>query len=95
MALRRVAIHRSLHRYNLLFGGERELVLVTGLLTFVCVFVATSIPVAIVGLVSWFIIIGLLRMMAKADPIMSRVYGRHRKYNALYHARSSPWTIER
>jgi type IV secretion system protein VirB3 len=76
-------------------GAERELVLVTGLLTFTCVFVAMSIPVAVGGILMWFVVIALLRQMAKADPLMSRVYARHRKYKALYHARSSPWLLER
>jgi type IV secretion system protein VirB3 len=95
MALRRIPIHRSLHRYNLFCGAERELCLMTGLLTFTCVFVAMSIPVAVIGIVAWFVIIGLLRQMAKADPIMSKVYLRHRRYQALYQARSTPWILER
>jgi type IV secretion system protein VirB3 len=78
----------------MVFGAERELALMTGLLTFTCVFVAMSIPVAIGGIVAWFVIIALLRQMAKADPLMSKVYNRHRKYQALYHARSTPWTRE-
>jgi type IV secretion system protein VirB3 len=95
MALRRIPIRRSLHRYSLMFGAERELALMTGLLTFTCVFVAASIPVAVFGLLCWFVIMALLRQMAKADPILSRVYIRQRKYRALYRARTSPWTLDR
>ena len=33
----------------------------------------------------------LLRLMAKADPIMARVYMRHVKYQPYYPARARPW----
>jgi type IV secretion system protein TrbD len=37
------------------------------------------------------VIVGLLRMMAKADPMMRRVYLRHVGYRQHYRPTSSPW----
>lgn len=86
--LRRTPIHRALYRPNLLLGGERELVLMTAIL---CGGVAVSGLNAIaggIGVAIWLIAIAMLRMMAKADPHMSKVYLRHLRYAAYTHARS-------
>jgi type IV secretion system protein VirB3 len=37
----------------------------------------------------------VLRLMAKADPLMRQVYFRHRRYRAYYPARSTPFRINR
>jgi type IV secretion system protein VirB3 len=95
MALRKIPVRRSLHRPSLLFGAERELALLTGLVTFVCVFVAMTPVVAIAGLVLWLVVIQLLRAMAKADPIMSKVYLRHIRYQSHYNPRATPWQLDR
>jgi len=91
MALRRIPIHRSLHRPSLLLGAERELALMTGLVAFCCVFVAMSVPAAVTGFGLWFVVIALLRQMAKADPQLSHIYVRHIRYLGHYPARSTPW----
>jgi type IV secretory pathway TrbD component len=86
--LRRTSIHRALHRPNLVMGGERELVLVTAI---VCAGVAVSALNAVAiaaGLGVWLVFIGLFRMMAKADPYMSKVYWRQLAYGPHYPARS-------
>jgi type IV secretion system protein VirB3 len=44
----------------------------------------------VVGLILWFVIIALLRMMAKADPMMSRAYLRQLRYRLHYAPRSRP-----
>lgn len=95
MALRRVPIRRSLHRPNLLAGGDRELVMMSALLAATCVFVAMSIPVAVIGIVLWFFALAMLRMMAKADPHMRDVYRRHIRYRAFYSPRPTPWHLPR
>ena len=41
--------------------------------------------------VLWLGIIALLRMMARQDPLMRRVYGRHIRYRNVYRPTSSPW----
>jgi type IV secretion system protein VirB3 len=95
MALNRVPIHRSLHRHNLLAGADRELTLMSALLAGTCIFVAMSIPVAVIGLVLWFFALAMLRMMAKADPKMRDVYVRHIRYRAFYNPRPTPWHLPR
>ena len=78
--LRRTPLHRALYRPNLILGGERELVLITAI---ICSGVAVSglnLVSMGVGLTVWLIAIGLLQMMAKADPHMSKVYLRQLHY---------------
>jgi type IV secretion system protein VirB3 len=89
-ALRRTPFHRALHRPNLILGGERELVLFTALLAGGLAVSAQNTVAATVGAAVWFCVIALLRMMAKADPRLSRVYLRHLRYQAYYPARSRP-----
>ena len=90
-SLQRTRIHRALSRPNLLMGADRELVLVTGLASIILIFVVLTWISALFGLVVWSVIVGLLRMMAKADPLMRRVYLRHITYRPHYRPTSSPW----
>lgn len=84
-------IHRALSRPTLLIGADRELVLLTGLATVILVFVILTTASALLGTVIWIVIVGLLRMMAKADPLMRDVYLRHIKYRSYYRPTSTPW----
>jgi len=90
-SLQRTRIHRALSRPNLLMGADRELVLVTGLASIILIFVVLTWVSALFGLAVWTVIVGLLRMMAKADPQMRRVYLRHIAYRPHYRPTSSPW----
>ena len=90
-SLQRTRIHRALSRPNLLMGADRELVLVTGLASIILIFVVLTWVSALFGLAVWTVIVGLLRMMAKADPQMRRVYLRHITYRSHYRPTSSPW----
>ena len=90
-SLQRTRIHRALSRPNLLMGADRELVLVTGLASIILIFVVLTWISALFGLAVWTVIVGLLRMMAKADPQMRRVYLRHITYRPHYRPTSSPW----
>jgi len=93
--LRYTRILRALYRPNLVAGGERELVLMTG---FLCADVAISsvnLPGVIGASVVWVLCLVGLRMMAKADPQMSKVYRRHIQYNSYYPPRSRPWRIDK
>ena len=90
-SLQRSRIHRALSRPNLLMGADRELVLVTGLASIILIFVVLTWVSALFGLAVWTVIVGLLRMMAKADPQMRRVYLRHITYRPHYRPTSSPW----
>lgn len=89
--LQRVRIHRALSRPNLLLGADRELVLVTGLVAIILIFVVLTPMSAVVGITVWILIVGLLRMMGKADPLMRRVYLRHIRYRPFYRPTASPW----
>ena len=90
-SLQRTRIHRALSRPNLLMGADRELVLFTGLASIILIFVVLTWISALFGLAVWTVIVGLLRMMAKADPQMRRVYLRHITYRPHYRPTSSPW----
>ncbi|OOZ38229.1 conjugal transfer protein TrbD [Solemya pervernicosa gill symbiont] len=91
MELNRIPIHRAMNRPNLLIGGERELVLVSGLMSATLAFAGSSIATIIAGALLWFGFLSMLRMMANKDPFMSKVYLRHIKYQSFYPARSTPY----
>ena len=89
--LRRNRIHRALSRPNLLMGADRELVLITGLAAIILIFVVLTAYSVLFGIAVWIVFVAALRMMAKADPMMRRVYLRHISYRSSYRATSSPW----
>lgn len=89
--LEKARIHRALSRPTLLFGADRELVLITGLAAVILIFVVLTVVSAALGFAIWIVVVGLLRMMAKADPLMRKVYLRHIKYRSYYRPTSSPW----
>jgi type IV secretion system protein VirB3 len=89
--LRRVPIRRIGNRHNLFMGGDRELVMLAGLIAFALVFNAQEWRAAIVGTLLWICALFLLRLMAKSDPQMRPVYLRHRRYKAYYAPRATPF----
>lgn len=89
--LERARIHRALSRPTLLFGADRELVLLTGLAAVILIFVVLTVVSAALGFAIWIVVVGLLRMMAKADPLMRKVYLKHIKYRPYYRPTSTPW----
>jgi len=91
---RRTPLHRALHRPTLIAGGERELVLMTGLVAFGLVASAMNWVAAVVGFLLYGANLYLLRLMAKADPEMSKVYLRQLKYSGYYAPRSRHWRQE-
>jgi type IV secretion system protein VirB3 len=91
MALRTIPIRRVGARHNLFMGGDRELVMMAGLLAFALIFEAQELRATVVGLVLWFGALFACRRMAKADPQMRSVYMRHRRYRPYYPARSTPF----
>lgn len=91
--LRRTPFHRALHRPNLVFGGEREWMIL-------CLFITGILMITSMNAVSFFVgaIFGLvsvtgLRAMAKADPLMSRVYRRQLAYRDYYPTYSRPYRV--
>jgi type IV secretion system protein TrbD len=91
VSLRRTPFHRVLHRPALLLGGERELVMMTAFVAGALAFAALNGVAAVTAAVLWFGCVGALRLMAKADPQMSKVYVRQLRYRSYYPARSRPW----
>ena len=89
--LDRARIHRALSRPTLLFGADRELVLITGLAAVILIFVVLTMVSAALGFAIWIVVVGLLRMMAKADPLLRKVYLRHIRYRSYYRPTSTPW----
>ena len=89
--LARSRIHRALSRPSHLMGADRELVLLTGLATVILIFVVLTWFSALFGLAIWIVVIGALRIMAKADPMMRQVYVRHIGYRPSYRPTSTPW----
>lgn len=89
--LHRNRIHRALSRPNLLFGADRELVLVVGLASAILVFVVLTLYAAICGVLLWTFCVGCLRLMAKSDPYMRPVYLRYIGYRSQYRSTTSPW----
>lgn len=91
MSLRAIPIRRAGNRHNLFMGGDRELVMFSGLMAFALMFSAQELRATVVGLLLWFVALHLCRLMAKSDPRLRHVYMRHRIYRAYYPARSTPF----
>lgn len=72
-------------------GGDRELVMFTGLLSFALIFTAQEWIAVLYGMALWVGVLYGLRLMAKSDPQMRYVYLRHIKYRGYYPARSTPF----
>lgn len=92
--LRHTPLHRALHRPNLILGGERELVLLSGLVAGGLIVSALNLAATLVGLAVWLIALSVLRMMAAADPHLSQVYGRQLKYSLYYAPRARAFRRE-
>jgi type IV secretion system protein TrbD len=91
MALRTIPIRRAGNRPNLFMGGDRELVMFSGLLAFALIFSAFEVQATLFGITLWVFALFALRLMAKHDPLLRPVYLRHRRYRAYYPARSTPF----
>ena len=89
--LKKIPVFTALNKPNLLLGAERELTLFIGLFSALLVFIALTWQTFILGIALWFGVMVLLRMMAKKDPMLSKIYLRHIKYKAFYPAHSTPF----
>lgn len=65
--------------------------MLSGLFSFALIFSAQDFKATIFGVVLWLLSLYVLRLMAKADPLMRYVYLRHRKYAEYYPAHSTPF----
>jgi len=91
MAIRTIPIRRAGNRSNLVLGGDRELVMMSGLLAGALIFSAQETKAAIFGIGMWVGGLYVLRLMAKSDSKMRHVYLRQRRYRAFYAPRSTPF----
>lgn len=95
MSLRTIPIRRCGNRPSLFMGGDRELVMFSGLLSAILIFAAQDVLAAFTGLVMWSLTLKGLRLMAKSDPYMRAIYLRQRRYQAYYSARSTPFRVNK
>jgi type IV secretion system protein VirB3 len=75
----------------LFLGGDRELVLFTGLVAFALTVPSFQWASIAAGIALWLLALYLLRQMAKSDPLLRHVYLRQLRYRRYYPARSTPW----
>ncbi|TQV61627.1 MAG: hypothetical protein FNT15_09320, partial [Sulfurovum sp.] len=67
---------------GLIFGGQemgpfmKTIVTLILVISLIMIFVALSFQSAILGLIIWFVFSSILRMMAKTDPLLSKIYKR-------------------
>ena len=91
MEARRALIHQSLHRQNLVLGAERELAMSSALIALLVGVGGMTVISGIAAFVFWLAAIFVLRRMARADPLMSKVWLRHVKQQVFYSAKASRW----
>jgi type IV secretion system protein TrbD len=85
---REILIHQSCNRHNLLLGCDRELVLLSALLSAMLIFALVTWWGIVAGIVLWLGAVAVLSRMGKADPMLRQVYIRHVKYRPYYAAKS-------
>lgn len=93
--LRKILIRRVGNRVSLVLGGDREMVMFSGLLAFALIFSAQTWYSIIVGLFIWFICLFFLRKAAKSDPLLRYVYLRSLRYKIYYDAFSTPFRVNK
>ncbi len=91
MEIRRIPVHQALHRPNLVLGAERELAMSSVLISLLVGIGGMTAISAAASFSFWLVGIFVLRRMAKADPLMSKVWMRHVKQQDFYSARASRW----
>ena len=85
---REVIIHQSVNRPNLVLGGDRELVLVTIMVSFCLAFSLACWWGVVLSVLFWIAAMAALQRMGKADPLLRHVYLRHIRYRGFYPAKS-------
>ena len=90
---RYLPIHQSLHRHAHVLGAERELVMTSALIALLVGVGGLTVVSMLSAAFFWIVAVFALRRMAKADPIMSRVWLRHIKQQDFYPAKASRWRL--
>lgn len=81
-------IHQSINRAQQFLGGDRELVVSSGIAVFLGVFAVGTVWAIVLGILIWFAVLAGLQRAGKADPLMRKVYLRHVRYATVYPAKS-------
>lgn len=89
--MRTIPIHQSLHRHHHVMGAEREIALSISLIAMLVGIGGMTWLSGFVAILFYVVGIVVARRMAKADPIMSRVWMRHIKQQLYYPAKSGIW----
>src|SRR5712691_3608687 len=66
---REIVVHQSANRPNLLLGADRELVLLSAMLSASHIFVISSWRGILLGVLLWVAAVAILKRMGKADPM--------------------------
>ncbi|HLG95320.1 MAG TPA: conjugal transfer protein TrbD [Bryobacteraceae bacterium] len=90
---REIVIHQSANRPNQLLGGDRELVLVTILVSVSLAFSLATFWGFAVAFAFWIAAIAVLQRMGKADPMLRQVYMRHIRYRPFYPSKSGMFSL--
>ncbi|WP_031485850.1 conjugal transfer protein TrbD [Maridesulfovibrio frigidus] len=87
--MRKVPIHRSLHRPSLVMGAERDLLMYSALISMLVGIGGLTILSATAGFLFWLVTVFILRQLAKKDPQMSKIWRRLYHQQDFYPARST------
>ena len=86
-------MHRVANRVTLFMGGDREMMMMVGLLSGTLIFLGQTMMSVGYGLLLWFVGSALLKRVAKADPKMRDVYLRSMRYARYYPSHSTPFRV--
>ena len=86
---REIVIHPSVNRPNQILGGDRELVLLTLLVSVSLAFSLATLWGVGLAVGFWIGAVAVLQRMGKADPMLRQVYLRHIRYRSFYVAKSA------
>ena len=76
----------------LMQGAERKPMLANLMFMLFCVFILRSVPIAIFGIIMFFVIRAVLRRLCSAvDPSATMILARHMKYKKAYDGHSTAW----
>ena len=91
--MRAIPLRRVGHRHNLVLGADRELVMLSGLLSFTLAYSIQRLDGLVAGILLWIGSLFALRLMARADPQLRSIYLRHRRYADYYPAQATPFRV--
>jgi type IV secretory pathway TrbD component len=88
-------IHKSLHRPQLFLGVDRDMAMYTILISIMTAAGGYNLVSLLVGIVFFFVTFRYLRIWAKKDPLLRRVFIRYVRYirkDVLYSAKPSAFS---